>query len=102
MNDRSGDRVPNGLGSVPGECRTVLDGRDLAVTLHAWKVQQQRKAGGSFDKGADRGAMESEEEVTFPMAWHRAIVSFGGTFADHDGGSDEAFAAPTRSRSRDA
>jgi len=37
--DGGGDRVSDGLGTVPGQCRTILDARP-AVVIHARQVQQ--------------------------------------------------------------
>jgi hypothetical protein len=41
-------------------------------------VNQQDVAGGSFDQGADPGAVAlADDHITFPMAGRRAILDFG-------------------------
>ena len=63
------------------------------VASHGWKVQQHREPGGSFNKRPDRGAVQSQDQVAFPMSWHCPVVGLGWAFADEDLGADEA-AAP--------
>ena len=41
----------------------------------------------------NRRATQSDNQVTFPVAWHRPILCFGGALADHDCRSDELLAA---------
>jgi hypothetical protein len=43
----------------------------------------------SLHQRADRGTAQPDDEVAFPMTRHGAVVSFGGTFADHDFGRYE-------------
>ena len=63
------------------------------MSLHAGKVQQHREPGGALNKGPDRGALESEDQVTFPVSWHCPVLCFGRSLGDHDLGADE-LAAP--------
>jgi hypothetical protein len=77
VTDRLGNRVPNGVGPVSGQCRTVLGSRVVAVIFHTRQVQQQREPGGRFDERADRGAVESEDEVALPVTRNGAVIGFG-------------------------
>jgi hypothetical protein len=49
---------------MAGQGRTVLGSRFVAVTFHTGKVQQQGESGGPFNECADRGAPESEDEIS--------------------------------------
>jgi len=33
--------------------------------------------------GADRGAIQTDDQIAFPVTWDRSIVGFVGAFADH-------------------
>lgn len=94
--DRSGHRVADGFGAVPGQRRTVLDPRHIAVAVHKGQVQGQRESGGALDERADRGALEAKDEVAFPVAGGRPILSLGRAFADEI----EACAGRTRTAIR--
>src|SRR5207248_7621349 len=100
--DRRGDRVADGLGSVPGERRPVLLPRLAAVALPARQVQQQREAGAALDQRPDRGALEAQDQVTLAMAGHGTVVGLGGPLADHHLGADELLAARLGAWARDA
>jgi hypothetical protein len=65
-------------------------------------VQQQREAGGPFDKGADSGALEAEDEVALPMTGYGPVFGFGWSLADEDLVADEALRACTATRSWNA
>ena len=57
-------------------------------------MQEHREPGGAFDQGPDRRALESENQVAFPMPRHRTVVCFGWAFTDRDFGRDELPASP--------
>ena len=40
----------------------------VAVAVHARQVQQHREPGGALDERADRGAVEPDDQVAFPVA----------------------------------
>jgi len=63
--DRGGDRIADGFGAVAGQRRAVVDPRPGAVAVHAGQVQQHGESGGSFNERADRGALETGDEVAF-------------------------------------
>jgi len=86
--------VSDGLGAAAGQGRAVLDAGLNTVAFHTRQVQQHREPGGSFDQRADRGPVQADDQVAFPVAGHRAVVSIGGSGADHHVGSDHAAAAP--------
>jgi hypothetical protein len=51
-------------------------------------VNQHREPGRAIDQRADRGALESDDEVAFPVPRHGTVVGFGRTLADQDVRSD--------------
>ena len=73
----------------------------LAVSWHGWKVQQHREPGRALNKGPDRGTLQSEDQVSFPVSWHCPVVGLGRTLADHDLGADELLAPPPDPGPRD-
>jgi len=79
---------------VPSQRRAVV-GPGSAVALHARQVQQHREPGGALDQGADRGTVQSHDEVAFPVPRHGAVGGLGGTLADHDLWGGELLASPT-------
>jgi hypothetical protein len=64
----------------------------LPEVSHARQMQQQGEAGAAFDERANRGAVETENQITFPVAWHRAVVGFRGPLTEHDFGAHKRFA----------
>ena len=92
--DRLSDRVADGLGAMARKRGPVLDPLLLAVAWHAGKVQQHRESRGALNKGPDRGTLQSEDQVTFPVSWHCPVVGLGRTLGDHDLGADELAAPP--------
>ncbi len=67
------------------------------------KVQEQQVAGGAFHERSDGAvAVFAEDQVTFPVAGHRAVVDVGGSFADHHhvGDAGAVFHAPRGRRLR--
>lgn len=83
FHDRLSDRITNRFSAVSSERRTVLDGFFDSVTFHAWQVQEHCKPCRAFDQSADRGAAETEDEITFPVTGHRSVADLRGTVADH-------------------
>src|SRR6266542_4588730 len=79
---------------MAGQRGPVL-GPGSAVAVHARQVQQHREPGGALDQGADRGTVQSEDEVALPVPRHGAVVGLGGTLADHDRWGGELLATPT-------
>ena len=73
----------------------------LAVSWHAGKMQQHREPRRALNKGPDRGTVQSEDQVAFPVAWHCPVVGLGRTLGDHDLGADELAAPPLGPRPRD-
>jgi hypothetical protein len=65
-------------------------------------VQQYREARGSFDKRADGGAIETEDEITLPVTGDGAVASFGRSLADEDVIGDKALATQAGARLWDA
>ena len=99
--DRSGNRVTDGFRSVPGECGTVLDPKPFGVSAHARQMQQHREARRALDQGADRGAVQPEDQITLPMPGNRAVLGFGRALGDHELGVHERLATRFRARPRD-
>ena len=79
--------------AVTGESGPVFGSLPFAVAWHGWKVSQHREPGGALHQSPDRGTPKSDDQVTFPVAWHCPVVGLGGALADHDLGADE-LAAP--------
>ena len=76
---------------------------DLAAWNHAAAATTQHlEAGGPFDEGTDGGALETQDEVAFPVAWYGSVVGFGWPFTDEDLVADKALSACTSTRPRDA
>jgi hypothetical protein len=91
--DRGGDRVADGFGAVPGECRPVLCPWLPAVAVHTRQVQQHREARAPLDQSADRRAAQAEDEIALPVAGESAVCGLGGPLADQDLVADEALAS---------
>ena len=90
--DRPGDRVAHGLGAMTRERGPVLDPLLLAVAWHWWEVQQHREPRRALNKRPNRGTVQSENQVTFPVSGHCPVFDLWGALADHDLGSDEPLA----------
>src|SRR5207302_3012416 len=99
--DGGSDRVSHSLRAVPSKRRTIL-GPGAAVVFHARQVEQHGEPGSPFDKGADGGAIEANDEVALPVAGYGPVVGFGWALADEDLVADEARATPTSAGPRDA
>ena len=100
--DRLGDRVSDGLGAMTGKRGPVLDPLLLAVAWHAGKMQQHREPRRALNKRPDRGTLQSEDQVAFPVSWHCPVVGLGRTLGDHDLGTDELAAPPLGPRPWDS
>jgi hypothetical protein len=98
--DRARDRVAHRLGAVSGERGAVLHANLKAMADHARQVQQQGKARRALHQGADRGTLQTHDQVTFPVARHGAIGGFRRTLADHDLRGEESLATPVCPRPR--
>ena len=46
--------------------------------------------GGALDQGADRGAVQPDDQIAFPVPGHGPVFRLGRPLADHDLGGDEA------------
>ena len=51
-------------------------------------LEKHRKASMALDERHDVGVVRSGEEVSFPVAWHGAILDLGRPLADGDGIDD--------------
>src|SRR6266705_388088 len=91
--DGGGDRVPDGLRPVPGERGAVL-GPGPAVAFHGRQVQQHREPRGALGQGADRGAVQPEAEVAFPVTGHGPVLRLGRPLADQISGRAKPFPRP--------
>jgi hypothetical protein len=85
---------------MAGERRTILYASFLTVTYHARQVQQHGEPRRALDQCSNSGAAKTENEITFPVSWHRTVGDFYRALANHDLGRDEVLASPTRARSR--
>ena len=56
---------------------------------HRWQVQQHGEAGGAFDQGADRGAVQADDEVPCPVSRNSPILDLSGPLTDQDFLGDE-------------
>ena len=59
-----------------------------AVAVLAGQVDQHREPGGALDQRADRGALEPDEQVAFPVPGNGPVLGLGGPFADQHLGRD--------------
>src|SRR6266550_5302567 len=47
-------------------------------------MREHDVAGGAFDQGRDRGLVAgAEDQIAFPVPWHRAVLGLCRSFADH-------------------
>jgi len=63
--DRRSERVLHGDRPVASQRRPVLGARDEAVAGFAGQVDQHREPRAALDKGADRGALQADDQVAF-------------------------------------
>ena len=59
-------------------------------------MQQHRKSCRALHQSADGGAVQAQDEVSFPMARHAAVFDLCWTLADEELRGDERFATPAR------
>src|SRR5918911_759061 len=85
---------------MPGQSRTVFDSGSV-VPGHPGQVQEHGEPGGAFDQGADCGATQPEDEITFPVPWDRSVFGLCWSFSDHDLRCDEALSASPGAGPRD-
>ena len=78
--------VVDQMSRVLDQLRTNPDSRRMIV--NAWKVDELRVAGGALDERADRGSLQPDDQVTFPVAGNCTILGLCGSFADHHLGGD--------------
>ena len=62
----------------------------MPIALLARQVDQHREPGGALDEGADRRALQPDDEIAFPVPGHGTVLGFGRAFADHHLGRDVA------------
>jgi hypothetical protein len=77
---------------MTGKGWSVLNPSGIGVGGHARQMPQEREPCGSFYQCADRRTVQTEDEISLPMARHRPISDFSGTLADHELGRNERFA----------
>jgi hypothetical protein len=70
--------------AVAGQRRAVLRARDDAPAFFTGQVNEHREPSRALDQSADRRALESDDEVAFPMPGHVAVIGFGRALADQD------------------
>gem|GEM_PF-2975385 len=90
--DRPGDGIPDCLGAVTGEGRSVFDGFTRPVPFHARQMQEHGEAGRAFDQSSDRRTSKAENEVTLPMARHNPVANLSWRIAYHQRIDDECLA----------
>src|SRR5262249_9527720 len=94
--DHPGDLVADSLGAVTSERWAVLHPWLLTAAVHWRKVQQHREPGGALHEGTNRGLVQPDDQVTFPVARYRPLGDFGWPLGDHDLRGDELLAAALR------
>ena len=81
------------LSTIPGQRASQLPRQFADVfgergchsrRILAWKLDEHRKAGVALDECRDVRVVRSGEKVSFPMAWHGAILGLGWPLADRD------------------
>jgi hypothetical protein len=55
----------------------------MPVALFAGQVDQHREPGRALNDGADRRAFQPDQQVTFLVPRHRAVLGLGRAFAHH-------------------
>jgi len=66
--DRARDAVADCLSAMPGQRRPVLHASVYAVLRHPRQVQQHREPRRALHQRADRGTVQSQDEIPFPVA----------------------------------
>ena len=79
------------LAAIPGQGAAQFLGQFAHVLgerghhgrrILAWHLEKHHKAGMALDKRRDVRVVRSREKVSFPMAWHGAILGLGRPLAD--------------------
>jgi hypothetical protein len=70
------------------------------MAWHRWKMQQHCETGRAFNQGADRGAVQADDQIALPVAGHGTVGHFGRALTDHHLGGDKVFASLPRSGAR--
>jgi hypothetical protein len=89
--DGARDSCTDSFCPMTGKGWSVLDPSGIAIGCHARQMQQEREPGRSFYQSADRRTVQTEDEISLPMARYRPISDFRGALADHDFGRNERF-----------
>ena len=63
-------------------------------------MDQERESRGSLHECANRGAVEANNQVAFPVPWNGSVLDLSWTFADHDLRTDKLLAAIPAAGSR--
>ena len=79
---RCGKPVLHRDGAVASQSGTVLLARLLAVAGLSWKMDEHREPCRPLDQRSDRGALQTNNEVAFPVAENRSVFDFDWSFAD--------------------
>ena len=74
--------------AIASQGGTILGCLLVPVSLLAWEVDEHREPGHAVDDGADRGTLQPDQQIAFPMAGNSAVLSFRRAFADQGSGSD--------------
>ena len=74
----------------------------VTVAGHRGELQQHEKPGAAFDEGADRGAVEADDQVALPVAGNRSVLGLGRALADQDLLGHEALPARSAAGSGNA
>ncbi|EQD77774.1 hypothetical protein B1A_02746 [mine drainage metagenome] len=72
---------------------SILGPDPVAMAGHRGQVQQERIPGGTLDQRTDRGTVQTDDQVPFPMARYGTISRLGGTLADQDFRGNKALTA---------
>ena len=96
--DRVGDAVADGFGTMPCQRGSVLHASAHTVLCHPRQVQQHREPRCALYQRADRGTLQAQDEVAFPVTRHSPIGHFRRALADHDLRHDKGLASSATAR----
>jgi hypothetical protein len=68
--------------AIAGQRWPVLGRLLVPVALFTGQVDQHREPARAFDHGADRRALQSDQEIAFPMPGNGTVLDLGGALAD--------------------
>ena len=63
------------------------------MAFHSWQMEKHREPRCPLDQRANRRAVQTNDEVTLPMAGNRPVIGFGRAFGDHHRWRDELLAS---------